>query len=267
MFGWFKQRRRRKLAARPIPDEWRAIVAENFPHALWLTEAERTRLFEIAHVLLAEKYWEGCNGLVVTDEIRVTIAVQAALLVLGLDGEYFDRLVTILIYPGMYFAPEKKQRPGGILEEGYSSRLGEAWGGGPVVLSWPDVLEGGRYPADGRNLVFHEFAHVLDASDQYFDGVPDLLSSEQFDTWRDVMTAEFRRHVESVQNGRFTLIDRYGAQSEAEFFAVSTECFFERPAQLAARHPQLYDVLRSFYRQDPQQRVPESSRSERTLGN
>src|SRR5688572_10087002 len=104
MFGWLKRRRRRKLAARPVPDAWRRIVAENFPHAQWLSEPERARLFKIAHILLAEKYWEGCNGLVLTDEIRVTIAAQAALLVLGFEHEYYDRLVTILVYPGRYVA-------------------------------------------------------------------------------------------------------------------------------------------------------------------
>lgn len=256
MFGWLKNRRRRKLAARPVPDAWRAILAENVPHALWLTDAERQRLYGITHVLVAEKYWEGCNGLALTEEMQVTIAAQAALLILGLDGEFFDRLVTILLYPTQYLAPQKEPLGGGAVLEGYSERLGEAWNGGPVILSWPDVLEGGRYPTDGRNLVFHEFAHVLDGGDHFFDGTPELLTREHAAQWRDVMTAEFRRHIRAIQEGRFTLLDRYGAQSEAEFFAVATECFFEKPKALATRHPELYDVLRTFYRQDPQLRVP-----------
>jgi Mlc titration factor MtfA (ptsG expression regulator) len=255
MFSWLKRRRRRKLAARPVPDAWRQIVAENFPHAQWLTEPERTRLFKIAHILLAEKFWEGCAGLVLTDEIRVTIAAQAALLLLGFEHEYYDRLVTILVYPGAYMAVEKRQHPGGVIEEGYSARQGEAWTDKPVVLSWPDVLEGGRNPTDGKNLVFHEFAHVLDGHDLFFDGTPDLLDGQLYDTWRQVMAAEYRRHLQTIREGRFTLIDRYGAENPAEFFAVATECFFERPRPLADRHPQLYEVLRAFYKQDPAERM------------
>lgn len=256
MFSWFRNRRRKKLAARPFPAEWSTALRENFPHSQWLSEPDQQRLLGIIQILIAEKYWEGCGGLQLTDEIRVTIAAQAALLVLGFDNEYFSRLVTILVYPSQYVAPEKTSLPGGVVVEDESERLGEAWHTGVVVLSWPDALRGGQLPTDGQNVVMHEFAHVLDSADQMFDGTPDLLPDDQYETWRDVMTAEYRRHTRAAAQGRWTLLDRYGAKSEAEFFAVATECFFERPQQMQARHPHLYDVLRAFYRQNPAQRVP-----------
>lgn len=257
MFSWFRNRRRRKLAARPFPAAWSDTLRENFIHYRWLGDADRAKLHGIVQILLAEKYWEGCAGLQLTDEIRVTVAAQAGLLVLGFDGEYYSRLVTILIYPSQYVAPQKTILPGGVVSEEDSQRLGEAWHTGVVVLSWPDALSGGRHPTDGQNVVMHEFAHVLDSADQVFDGTPDLLPSDQYETWRDVMTVEFRRHTRAAQEGRWTLLDRYGAKSEAEFFAVATECFFERPRPLQHRHPHLYEVLRAFYRQHPAERVPD----------
>lgn len=256
MFAWLQRRRRRKLSSAPFPVEWDSVLRSNFAQYAGLNDAERRRLQGIARIVAAEKYWEGCNGLVMTDEIRITIAAQAALLLLGFDEEYFSRLITILVYPGQYVAPEKKRLPFGLEEEGWSARLGEAWHTGVVVLSWPDVLEGGRHPTDGRNVVLHEFAHVLDAADHQFDGTPDLLPDDQYDTWREVMTAEYRQLVRAAENGRWTLLDRYGAQSEAEFFAVATECFFERPHAMRARHARLFQVLQQFYRQDPCTRLP-----------
>jgi MtfA peptidase len=255
LLTWWRRRRRRRILARPFPEQWERWIERNFAQYRWLGDDERAKLRRCVQIFVAEKYWEGCGGLEMTDEIKVTIAAQACLLVLGFEEECFDRLLTVLVYPGDYFAKEVEQR-GGIVIEGMSWRLGEAWYGGPVILSWPHVLEGGRTPDNGTNVVFHEFAHVLDMLDQDFDGTPPLQNAEQYRTWQQVMTAEYEELVRQSERGRPTLLDEYGSTSEAEFFAVATECFFEQPRQMAARHPRLYELLGDFYRQDPAARAP-----------
>jgi Mlc titration factor MtfA (ptsG expression regulator) len=253
IFG-FRRRRRRRLMEQPLPAGWRDFLIANFTQYAWLTQAERARLDGLAQILVAEKNWEGCNGLVMTDEVRVTIAAQAALLVLGLDDEYYQPITSVLVYPGTYVARETRQQPGGVIVESDMARLGEAWEGGALVLAWPAVLESGRVPDDGFNVVFHEFAHVLDMKGHGFDGAPLLQSREQYRTWAEVMTAEYRRLIRLARRGRDTLLDPYGAVSEAEFFAVATECFFEQPLDLVAEHPAMYAIFRDFFRQDPAER-------------
>ena len=259
IFSWLRRRRRRQILAQPFPEEWEQYLLENFAQYHWLTAEQRTRLKQRVQVFVAEKYWEGCNGLEMTDEIRVTVAGQACMLVLGFDEECFDRLLSVLVYPTEYFAPEKEHRGGGVVLEGYSLRLGEAWHSGPVILSWPDVLAGARLPHDGRNVVYHEFAHVLDMVDNSFDGTPRLGSAVQYRVWREVMTADFQKLVRQIERGQPTLLDQYGATNEAEFFAVCTESFFEQPRQLAAEHPRLYKLFCDYYRQDPATYVPAGS--------
>ena len=141
--------------------------------------------------------------------------------------------------------------PGGLVMEGPSQRLGEAWYRGPVVLSWDAANPDGRHSSDGTNLVFHEFAHQLDMLDRSIDGTPPLGSREQYERWQEVMSAEFERLVDASERGEATLLDQYGATDPAEFFAVATECFFERPLPMRRRHPQMYEVMREYYRQDP----------------
>lgn len=251
IFQWIRRRRRRKILSRPFPAEWNEIIIRNVPQFSWLDPAEQKKLRRCTQVMIGEKYWEGCQGLAMTDEIRVTIAAQASLLLLGFEDYYFDRLLTVLVYPEEYVAPETIRGPGGIVIETASARLGEAWHGGPVILSWPDVLHGGQIPDDGENVVLHEFAHVLDMHDADADGTPPLESGEQYRTWDEVMSAEYARLVRRAEHGRPTLLNHYGATSEAEFFAVATECFFEEPRDLQIEHPRLYEVLKAFYRQDP----------------
>ena len=253
LLSWWKRRRRRKLLAQPFPAEWEAVLRENFTLYARLSDDERRRLHGRAQIFIAEKYWEGCGGLVITDEIKVTIAAQASLLVLGMEREYYDRLLSVLVYPTGYFADERRQLPIGIVSEETVLRLGEAWTSGPVVLSWDDVLAGGRFPQDGRNVVFHEFAHVLDLTHSGPDGTPELADAAQYRTWHDVMTAEFERLRRQSERRQKTVLDPYGATDAAEFFAVATEAFFERPRHLADEHPRLYELLRDFYRQEPLQ--------------
>lgn len=254
IFTWWRNRRRRRILSEPFPDDWRETLRETFAQFAWLDGDERAKLERIAQVIVAEKYWEGCSGFEIDDRVRVTIAAQAALLVLGFDDHHYDSLTTILVYPDTYLAPETRTPGGGLVIEGQTPRLGEAWHRGPVILSWPDVLDGGRIPDDGYNVVFHEFAHVLDMDDGLVNGTPRLdrrLAAE----WADVMSAAQARLRLAARRGTRTFLDDYGAQDEAEFFAVATEAFFEQPERMARNDAALYDLFRRFYRQDPAARA------------
>src|SRR5262249_53756534 len=250
LFSWLKGRRRRKPLARPSPGDWLGHLERNVAPYRFLGPAEQAKLRDDLRVFIAEKNWEGCGGLRLTDEIKVTVAAHACLLVLGREHDYFARVKSVLVYPAGYAVPGVPDRYGLVHEDG-SWRLGEAHYRGPVVLSWDDTLSDARHPRRGRNLVYHEFAHQLDMLNGAGDGTPLLEGPEQLRRWRGVMTAEHRRLVEAVEYGEATLLDPYGATNPAEFFAVATECFFDRPAALRRHHPELYDVLRDYYRQDP----------------
>jgi Mlc titration factor MtfA (ptsG expression regulator) len=255
LFSWIKQRRRRKILAEPFPNGWLTILRRNVPYYELLTETEQAKLRDDTRVFIAEKYWEGCGGLKMTDEIKVTVAAQACLLLLGIEHDYYPMLQSILVYPSGYEAPDRTVIKGGIVIEGRSARLGEAWYRGPVVLSWDTASHDGRHMGDGKNVVFHEFAHQLDMLDRSIDGTPPLRSREQYQRWREVMSAEFQRLVEASDRGEATLFDQYGATDPAEFFAVATECYFERPIDMLKRHPRMYEVMREYYGQDTAARV------------
>jgi Mlc titration factor MtfA (ptsG expression regulator) len=256
---WLKQRRRRKLLATPFPAAWLEYLHKNVTHYAYLTATEQAKLRDDLRIFLAEKNWEGCGGLEITDEIKVTIAAQACLLVLAIEHHYYQSVKSILVYPTTYEVPFQQVLESGEVVEGKNPHLGEAWYRGPVVLAWDDVLRGGQDPQDGQNTVFHEFAHQLDFLDGSIDGTPPLESREQYQHWREVMTAEYNRLCRAAERGRKTLLDQYGATDEAEFFAVATECFFEKPVAMAAKHPQLYDLLRAYYHQDPAKRCADKS--------
>ena len=249
MLGWMKKRRRRAIGAKPIPPPWLDILEKDVSHYGRLADSGRARLRNDMRVLIAEKRWEGCGGLDMNDRIRVVIAAQACVLLLGLEHDFYPHLRTILVYPTAYLSPATAPGFDGIQQP--QVRLGEAMYRGPVVLSWADTLAGARREGDGHNLVFHEFAHQLDQQDTAFDGTPRLGSRQQYREWQRVMTREFEQLVERSSLGRATLLDQYGAQNPAEFFAVATECFFEQGTRMARIHPQLYEQIKRFYRQDP----------------
>ncbi len=251
MFGFFRRRRREQLRSQPFPPEWGAIVERNVPYYNLLSEADRQELHGHIHVFLAEKHFEGCAGLTMTDEIRLTIAAQACLLLLHRQEESddFNRLITILVYPSAYVAHSVERIGPGAVLEGESTRLGEASLDGVVVLSWDDVQSGARGLNDGHNVVLHEFAHQLDDEDGAPDGTPRLPNHGRYLTWARVMSEEYNR----LRQGKKSVIDDYGAINPAEFFAVATECFFEKPGPLRRKHPALYEELKAFYRQDPEE--------------
>ena len=247
--GWLRARRRRKLLASPFPGEW-VQPLERLEFYSDLSDERRSHLHDLVRVFIAEKHWEGCQGLELTDEMRVVIGAQACRLILELNHAYYRRLRTILVYPSAYRHPTQGSGSGAVTQN-WSANAGESWSGGPIVLSWDSALRGALDPDDGHNLVYHEFAHVLDCLDGWADGVPPTGSAAQHEAWRTILEREYEALRKQAGAGRATLLDAYGATNPAEFFAVATECFFERPGKLKRKHAQLFELLTTFYRQDP----------------
>ena len=250
-FPWSKTNHRRELLVQPFPAAWAGYLSANVALYRTLTAHEQTKLGDIARVLVAEKGWEGCGGLTLTEEILVTIAAQAALLVLGFEDEYYPNVETILVYPQGFLVTVRRPGVGGVIAEQMVPYAGEAAQRGPIVISWADARHGGRMLGDGHNVVLHEFAHKLDMRDGAADGAPYLRDAAQIEMWSRVMSAEYQGLVEATSAGEPTLLDAYGATNAAEFFAVATECFFELPRRMQEEHPELYGVLSGYYRQDP----------------
>jgi MtfA peptidase len=249
-FLW-KGRRRERLRGTPLSAEQRAIVRRNVPYVSTLPDADRRELEGHMQVFLAEKRFEGCGGLAMTEEIKLTIAAQACVLLLHRETDYYSGLGSILVYPSAYVVKRTRQQLGDLVLEGDQVRLGESWVRGSVVLAWDAVQRGASNCNDGRNVVLHEFAHQLDAEDGAMNGAPDLGRRSSYAAWARALGAEYQELLERVAAHRPGDIDAYGAVSPAEFFAVVTEAFFEMGARLKRRHPELYEVLRAFYRQDP----------------
>jgi Mlc titration factor MtfA (ptsG expression regulator) len=203
-------------------------------------------------VFLAEKRFEGCAGFAITDEVRVTIAAQACLLLLHRETDYFPHLLTILVYPMSYMVQEDHQVAEHVWEEGTAHRVGETGRRmGSLVLAWGAVKHGAADPSDAKNVVLHEFAHQLDYENHAADGVPGLATSDEQIAWSEVMGSEFASLRAASESGIPTLLDTYGATDPVEFFAVLVEAFFERPRALYAYHPNLYAQLQNYFRQDP----------------
>jgi Mlc titration factor MtfA (ptsG expression regulator) len=248
---WLAARRRSRIRSRPFPAAWRAILRERVPCVRRLPADLQRQLKGHIQVFVAEKSFVGCGGLVVTDEMRVTIAAQACLLLLNRAGDCFPRLGQVLVYPGPFVVTRERRDRIGLVSEESRVHLGESWSHGQVVLSWPDVLEGAASPDDGRNVVIHEFAHQLDQEKGYANGAPDLVDSQRYPRWSTVLGQEYATLRQRLTNGEATLLDPYAATDPAEFFAVCSEAFFEQPQRMAAEHPGLYGELSRFYRIDP----------------
>ncbi len=239
MFGFFRRRRRRRLRAAPPPATWSEILARNAPFVAGLDAADRARLDGDLQVFVAEKHFIAAGGMAITDEVKVTIAAAAARLVVHLGIERYDDLTEIIVYPSAY---RHAGADGAI--------LGEAHAWGVVVLAWDAVVAGLRNPRDGHDTAVHEFAHVLDRADGSFDGAPELHAGAHYRPWATVMQRSFDRLRGRDAQLRKVLRD-YGATNEAEFFAVATEAYFERPDDLRRRAPSLFDELERFYRPQP----------------
>jgi hypothetical protein len=213
------------------------------------TELQR-RLEGLVSIFLAEKEFVGCGGLQLTRPMRLAIAAQACLLVLGRDEHVYDELRTILVYPSQFVVREQRPDEHGVVTEEERVLSGQAWDVSRIVLSWEDVAA--RAPdADAYNVVIHEFAHFLDHQGGGAGGSPSLGSRDEHARWAAVFQAEFDSLRSAVDRGEETFLDPYAAEDEAEFFAVASEAFFEAPQELARRHALLYGQLRAYYRLDP----------------
>ncbi len=251
LFSWLRQRRRRKLIATPFPEEWENTLRQSVGHFSLISAEQQQKMRDGVRVMLAEKEWEGCRGLELTDAMRVVIAASAGVLILSFADFYFDNVQTILVYPDAFVVKQEHAIAGGATIEEDSERLGEAHQRGPILLAWEDVQENARKPGFGENLVFHEFAHQLDMLNGAFDGTPNLPTRALADRWAKIMNDEYRRLQRAERRGRATVLDPYGATNPAEFFAVATECFFDAPRTMRQAYPDLYQLFRDYYRQDP----------------
>ena len=247
----FTEWRRGRVRRRPFPAEWRQTLRRRVPYFRAMPVDLQLQLKKRIQVFLAEKPFIGCAGLVVTDEMRVTIAAQACLLILNRRTDYFANLRQILVYPGAFIVDKVHADGTGVLQDQRHVLSGESWQQGQVILSWQDTVAGADVPDDGRNVVIHEFAHQLDQDNGRANGAPWLGGQRRRERWAQVLGDEFAALQRRVQNGQPSLIGDYGASDPAEFFAVASEVFFEQPQRLAAEHAALYRELSGFYRVNP----------------
>lgn len=248
---WLTERRRQRIRARPFPAAWRSILKRRVPYVRALPADLQLQLKQHIQVFLAEKPFIGCGGLTITDEMRVTIAAQACLLLLNRPGDCYPNLRQILVYPGSFVVNRSHTDGSGVAHKGYQVLSGESWSQGQVILSWQDALEGAAVPDNGQNVVIHEFAHQLDQETGSANGAPVLARGDYYARWAQVLGAEFAQLQARAAQGQESLLNNYGATDPAEFFAVASEVFFERPHNMATEHPALFHELSRFYRLNP----------------
>lgn len=254
--------RLRRALARPLAPELAAILERNLAQYAGMDEGRRRRLQRLVQQFLHEKSFVGCAGLEVTDEMRVTIAAQACMLVLGRTGDavpatLYPSLHAVLVYPGAFLVPRREVDAAGVVTEQRQDLLGESWGDGRVILSWDHVRRAGADEPPEHNVVLHEFAHQLDSESGDTNGAPYLGSTERYRSWSEVLSRNYAALRRDAMWGQRGVLDHYGASSPAEFFAVATESFFEQPWELAARHPDLYEEFLKYFRVDPRDWLPE----------
>lgn len=243
--------RLRKAIAAPFPDAWVAIVEKNIAIYKDLPMELRLQLRKLIKQFLHQKHFEGAGGLEITDEIRVTIAAEACMLLVNRNTGVYPSLRYIIVYPAAFVVDRPQSDMHGVVSSGRKGVLGESWSSGKVILAWDNVLSGSSNFVDGHNVVLHEFAHQLDSESGSTNGAPILAGSNCLRTWATTLSGEFEELQKDAWKGRRSLLDHYGATNPAEFFAVSTETFFEKPAQMAKHHAELFEVLRCYYRVDP----------------
>jgi Mlc titration factor MtfA (ptsG expression regulator) len=249
--------RLRRALSRPLAPRQLAIIERNVAQYRGMPAPLREQLQGLVKRFLHEKTFVGCAGLEVTEEMRVTIAAQACLLLLNRRTEVYPGLHAVLVYPGAFLVPRKQVDAGGVVTETRQDLLGESWGDGRVILSWDHVRRGGHDPEGAQNVVLHEFAHQLDSESGSTNGAPDLGGADSYRRWSVTLARDFELLRRDSYWGQRDVLDPYGASSPAEFFAVATESFFEQPHALAARHPELYAEFRRFFRTDPRDWFPQ----------
>lgn len=251
--------RLRRALARPLAPSLVAILERNLTQYARMDDGERQRLQRLVQQFLHEKSFVGCADLELTDEMRVTIAGQACMLVLGRSGDaghagpaaLYPSLHAVLVYPGAFLVPRREVDVAGVVTEQRQDLLGESWGDGRVILSWDHVRRAGSDQSPDHNVVLHEFAHQLDSESGNTNGAPYLGSTERYRSWSEVLSRNYDALRRDAMWGQRGVLDHYGASNPAEFFAVATESFFEQPWEMSARHPDLYEEFQKYFRLDP----------------
>jgi len=246
---WVKRLERQRLLDSPLTDADRAIIDTHVPMIRRLPSRFRAMLEGKVNLFLEQVTFQGCDGLEVTEEMELSIAAQACLLVVN-SNLWYENLTTVLIYPGA-FKSRQHRHSGYVVTEQEIIRTGESWDRGPVILSWAHSQQGAMDDRDGHNVVLHEFAHQLDDLTGSTNGVPVLSEGQTFARWERVFLSAYETLVERVEKGRYSVIDPYGATGHEEFFAVSVEVFFEKPVELNLEFPEVYEQLSNLFRLDP----------------
>ena len=242
-----------RIQKRPFPAAWQEILSGRLPFVHKLPNEQLEQLQLLIKVFLNDKKFYGCAGQEIDDDIRVTIAAQACLLLLNQGRVPYPDLQSVLVYPSTFVATREVANEHGFVSTDHIALLGESWSQGKVILAWDNVEKGVKNLRDGRNVVLHEFAHQLDHESGATNGAPVLNTRGAYKSWAHVFSEEFETLQKRADHGSHTLLDHYGAKNPAEFFAVATETFFERPREMAAHHQELFQELKEFYRLDPGQ--------------
>lgn len=251
---WWRAYRQRRVLMHPFPAHWRRVLRRRVPMLQRLPADLQLQLKKCIQVFIAEKAFIGCAGLTVTEEMRVVIAAQACLLVVNRSMQHYDHVRQVLVYPGAFIVRRTVTDGIGVQQDQRQTLSGESWTQGQVILSWQDVLEGAAVSDDGRNVVLHEFAHQLDQENGAAQGAPPPAAGDtqhNAQRWKQVLSQAYALLQDQAQRGEQGLLNHYGAENPAEFFAVATEAFFEQAAEMAEHHPALYQELRSYYKVDP----------------
>lgn len=243
--------RLRRITQRDFPARWLEIVQRRLPFFHSLPDLSQRQLQDLIKVFINDKRFVGCAGQQINDEIRVTIAAQACLLILNRSNNPYEKLHSVLVYPSTFVATREVRDELGLVSTNHIAMLGESWSQGKVVLAWDNVEKGVRNLTDGHNVVLHEFAHQLDNESGGHNGAPLLATRGAYRSWAHVFSSEFEMLQKEVRKGKQGLLDHYGATNPAEFFAVTTETFFERPTDMARNHEELFTELCRFYKLDP----------------
>ncbi len=246
---WSKSQARQRLLSTSLTDQQRTTIEHQVPLVRRLPTELRANLDGKVNLFLDQVQFHGCDGLEVTEEMRLAIAAQACLLIVNSDL-WYDHLTTILIYPSAFKSRQRRQ-DGYVVSEKEIVRTGESWDRGRVILSWSHSRQGALNDRDGQNVVLHEFAHQIDDLSGGTNGVPILSDGQSFAEWERVFLTAYDAHVRAVEHGQHTVIDAYGAVGHEEFFAVSVEVFFEKPRELKTAVPDVYEQLSKLFRLDP----------------
>lgn len=243
--------RLRYVLSQAFPLNYSKILRKNLPGYSRMPTDLQMQLKRRIRQFLYQKTFVGCGGLTITDEIRVTIAGKACLLLLNRESDVYPQLTHVLVYPSAFVAPRTQMNTGGVVTHTNQGLSGESWSDGRVILAWDQIVNNPDNEARGQDVVLHEFAHQLDSETGATNGAPDLKTAVAYKKWSQVMEMEFAQLLHAIENGVPTIIDPYGATNPAEFFAVVTEAFFKKSQDLAHYHPALYAQLRSYYQVDP----------------